>query len=47
MGVILAVEGKGNYFLKMTGPDKTVSGAASAFRESFGGDAGNEKPLED
>jgi len=46
LGVILAVEGKGNYFLKMTGPNKTVDSAADAFRGSFGGDAASEKPFE-
>lgn len=47
LGVILAVAGKGNYFLKMTGPTKTVSAAAEAFRTSFGGDAASEKPIAD
>jgi gluconolactonase len=46
LGVILAVEGKGNYFLKMTGPTKTVAAAADAFRGSFGGDVASEKPFE-
>jgi gluconolactonase len=46
LGVILAVEGEGTYFLKMTGPDKTVISAADAFRASFGGDAASEKPFE-
>ncbi|MEX0818234.1 MAG: hypothetical protein WD070_01535, partial [Pirellulaceae bacterium] len=36
LAAILAVEGKGNYFLKMTGEDATVSAAADAFRASFG-----------
>ena len=47
LGVILAVAGKGNYILKMTGPSKTVTGAAAGFRKSFGADAKNEKPLAD
>ncbi|MBP89130.1 MAG: hypothetical protein CMJ64_20840 [Planctomycetaceae bacterium] len=46
LGVILAIDGKGNYFLKMTGSDKTVRAAAGAFRASFGGDAGSEKPFD-
>ena len=46
LAVILAVEGKGNYFLKMTGPNATVSAAADGFRASFGGKADSEKPLE-
>lgn len=32
----------GNYFLKLTGPDKTVAAAAAAFRASFGGDKTKE-----
>ncbi len=36
LGVILTVPDKGNYFLKMTGPDKTVAAAAKALRASFG-----------
>jgi gluconolactonase len=47
LAVILAVEGKGNYFLKLTGPDKTVASASDALRTSFGGDAASEKPLEE
>ena len=43
LGVILAVEGKGNYFLKMTGQNATVSAAAEAFRASFGGKESAEK----
>ena len=43
LGVILAVEKKGNYFLKVTGPQKTVSAAAKAFRNSFGAAASKEK----
>jgi len=43
-GVILSIEGGGNYFLKMTGPDATVSANAAAFRRAFGADAANEKP---
>lgn len=44
LGVILSVEGKGNYFLKLTGPQKTVTAAAEEFRTSFGGDAAAEEP---
>lgn len=47
LGVILAVEGKGNYFLKMTGPTRTVSAAAAPFRNSFGGNAKKERELEE
>jgi gluconolactonase len=45
LGVILAVEGKGNYFLKLTGPNKTVTKTATAFRASFGGKESGEKPF--
>jgi gluconolactonase len=46
LAVILAVEGQGNYFLKLTGPAKTVTASAEAFRTSFGGKADDEKPYE-
>ena len=46
LGLILAVEKKGNYFLKLTGPEKTVAAAAAAFRASFGGNEKDEKPLD-
>lgn len=43
LAVILTVEDKANYFLKLTGPEKTVTAAAEALRASFGADAGKEK----
>lgn len=46
LAVILIVEKKGVYFLKMAGDNKTVSSAAVAFRNSFGAKADQEKPLE-
>lgn len=46
LSVILAVENKGNYFLRLTGPEKTVTEAAEAFRRAFGGDAKKEQPHE-
>lgn len=46
LGVILAVDKKGNYFLKLIGPEKTISAAASAFRASIGGNEKEEKPLD-
>ena len=46
LAVILVVEKKGVYFLKMAGENKTVSSAAVAFRNSFGGNADKEKPLD-
>lgn len=41
-GVILSVKGGGNYFPKMTGPDKTVAAQAEALRASFGAKAADE-----
>jgi hypothetical protein len=46
LGVILSVEKKGNYFLKLTGPEKTVTAATAAFRASIGGNEKDEKPLD-
>ena len=45
LGLILSVDKKGNYFLKLTGPEKTVAAAAAAFRASIGGNEKEEKPL--
>ncbi len=42
LGVILTVPQKGNYFLKLTGPEKTVTAAAEKFRQSFGADGASE-----
>ena len=46
LGVILGRADIGLYFMKMTGPDKTVKAQLAALRKSFGGDAKNEEPLE-
>ena len=46
MAVILQVEGKGFYFLKLTGLEKTVEAAAKPLRTSFSGDASKEEPLD-
>lgn len=46
LSVILQVPDEGNYFLRMTGPEKTVAAAAEAFRKSFEADAEKEKPYE-
>jgi hypothetical protein len=46
LGVILGVEDKGLYFLKMTGPDKTVAAQGTALRASFGSDAKKEKEVD-
>lgn len=42
LSVILELEGRGTYFLKFTGPDKTVAKAAESFRSSFGGELKKE-----
>ncbi len=41
--VMLMVPEKGNYFLKLTGPQKTVDEAIEGFRASFGGDVEKEE----
>ena len=46
LGVILAMEKKGVYFLKMTGQDKTVAAAAAGLRSAIQADAKKEKPFE-
>lgn len=43
LGVILNIKGKGNYFLKLAGPRKTVSASADALRTTFGGVEKDEK----
>jgi gluconolactonase len=45
LAAILAVEGKGTFFLKLTGENATVSAAAEPFRASFGGKEADEKPF--
>ncbi len=46
LSVILQVPDEGNYFLRLTGPAKTVAAAADAFRTSFGADATKEAAYE-
>lgn len=46
LGVILAIEDKGIYFFKMTGPDKTVAAQTDALRKSFGADGKKEKDVD-
>ena len=46
VAAIVAVPGKGNYFLKMAGPAKTVDAQVDAFRASFGAKPDTEKPYE-
>jgi hypothetical protein len=41
LGAILKLN-EGNYFLKLTGPDKTIEAAAEEFRGTFGGDRSKE-----
>ena len=46
LGVILPIEGKGMYFLKLSGPDKTVAAQLKNLRKSFGGKKATEKDYE-
>lgn len=46
LSVILEVKGKGNYFLKMSGPKKTVDAAADDLRTAIGANAEKEKDVE-
>lgn len=46
LSIVLAVPEKGVYFLRLTGPEKTVEAAAASFRKSFGGDASKEAEYE-
>ena len=41
-GVILTVKDGGNYFMRLTGPDMTVTAQADAIRASFGAKASGE-----
>jgi gluconolactonase len=43
LGVILQTKAGGNYFFKLTGPDKTVAGQAEALRTAFGAKEADEK----
>jgi len=43
LGVILVLEGKGVYYLKLSGPDASIKAQAKAFRASFGGNADSEE----
>ncbi len=43
LAVILSVPGKGNFFLKMVGPQKTVARELKNFRNSFGASDESEK----
>nr|AGC72065.1 hypothetical protein [uncultured bacterium A1Q1_fos_291] len=46
VGVILNLEDKAVYFLKLTGPDATVAAQLDAVRASFGGNPDDEKEYE-
>ncbi len=46
VGVILNLDGKGVYFLKLTGPDATIAAQVDAVRASFGGQPDDEKAYE-
>ncbi|MBC8116158.1 MAG: hypothetical protein H7062_17365 [Candidatus Saccharimonas sp.] len=43
LSVLLAAEKKGIYYLRLIGPEKSVSAVAEAFRASFGADASQEQ----
>jgi gluconolactonase len=43
LNVMLMIEEKGVYFLKLAGPEKTVTGTATDLRTSFGAKAEDEK----
>lgn len=44
LAVMIIMEGEGNFFLKLTGAEKTIEATAADFRASFGGDAAKEEP---
>lgn len=46
LGVIISMDKKGLYFLKLTGPDKTVAAAKAAVRIAIGAKDAEEKPFE-
>lgn len=45
LGVILSIEGKRPYFLKLVGPDKTIAAQGTALRAGFGADSKKEKEV--
>lgn len=46
LGIILLVPDKDIYFLKLVGPEKTVTAVEQEFRKSFGGDVEKEEKYE-
>jgi hypothetical protein len=43
LGVVFKAKGGGNYFFKLTGPEKTVAAQSEALRTAFGAKAADEK----
>lgn len=46
LGVILVMKNEEVYFLKLTGPEKTIKAQAETFRKTFGGDSSAEEAYE-
>ena len=46
LSVVLTLPDNSTYFLRLTGPEKTVAAAAESFRKSFDGDGSKEKEYE-
>ena len=46
LGAIITLEGKGVYYLKLTGPAASIKAEVDHFRASFGADAKNEADYE-
>lgn len=46
LGVILQVPDKNSFYLKFTGPEKTVTAAEKAYKKSFGADPEKEEAYE-
>lgn len=46
VSVVLVIPDAGVYFLRLTGPEKTIAAATDSFRKSFGGDAAKEAEYE-
>jgi hypothetical protein len=47
LGVILHAEKGGDFFIRLTGPEKTVTANAKTFRQAFGADEEKEKAREE
>lgn len=46
LGVIFSLQGGGDYFFKLTGPEATVGSVTNLLRSTFGGDATKEQSYE-